>query len=64
MILVNIGFVTNFLVIWLKSWSTASLIVIPAIPAIGQEVRKLVRNAAEDTLTQEFDAILLTSRIK
>jgi hypothetical protein len=51
----NIGFVANFLVIWLKSWSMSYLIVIPAILLIGPKVQKLVDDIFKDTLTQEVD---------
>lgn len=51
----NIGFVPNFLVIWLKSWSMSYLIVIPAILLIGPKVQKLVDDIFKDTLTQEVD---------
>ncbi|MBO9612356.1 MULTISPECIES: DUF2798 domain-containing protein [Dyadobacter] len=55
LISVNIGFVANFLVIWLKSWSMSYLIVIPAILLIGPKVQKLVDDIFKDTLTQEVD---------
>jgi len=55
LISLNIGFVANFLVIWLKSWSMSYLIVIPAILLIGPKVQKLVDDIFKDTLTQEVD---------
>ncbi|MCF0070289.1 DUF2798 domain-containing protein [Dyadobacter sp. CY261] len=55
LISLNIGFVANFLVIWLKSWSMSYLIVIPAILLIGPKVQKLVDDMFKDTLTQEVD---------
>jgi hypothetical protein len=55
LISLNIGFVTNFLVIWLKSWSVSYLIVIPAILLIGPKVQKMVDDMFKDTLTQEID---------
>ena len=55
LISVNIGFVTNFVVIWLKSWSMSYLIVIPAILLIGPRVQKMVDAMFKDTLTQEVD---------
>ncbi|MHA4738364.1 DUF2798 domain-containing protein [Dyadobacter sp. MSC1_007] len=55
LISLNIGFVANFLVIWLKSWSIAYLIVIPAILLIGPKVQKMVDDMFKDTLTQEID---------
>lgn len=55
LISVNIGFVTNFVVIWLKSWSMSYLIVIPAILLIGPRVQKMVDAMFKDTLTQDVD---------
>lgn len=55
LISINIGFVANFLVIWLKSWCMSYLIVIPAILLIGPKVQKLVDDLFKDTLTQEID---------
>ncbi|WP_353717779.1 DUF2798 domain-containing protein [Dyadobacter sp. 676] len=55
LISLNIGFVANFLVIWLKSWSLSYLIVIPAILLIGPRVQRLVDDIFKDTLTQEVD---------
>jgi hypothetical protein len=55
LISLNIGFVANFLVIWLKSWSVSYLIVIPAILLIGPKVQKMVDDMFKDTLTQEID---------
>ncbi len=42
LISVNIGFTDTFIKIWLKSWSLAYLVVIPAILIIGPLVQKLV----------------------
>ncbi|WP_439556530.1 DUF2798 domain-containing protein [Dyadobacter sp.] len=39
LISVNIGFVANFLVIWLKSWSLVHLLVVPVILVVGQWVQ-------------------------
>lgn len=55
LISINIGFVPNFLVIWLKSWSMAYLVVIPAILIIGPQVQRLVETMFKDTVTEEFD---------
>jgi hypothetical protein len=55
LIFINIGFVANFLVIWLKSWSMAYLIVIPVILLVGPRVQRLVYTMFEETVTQEFD---------
>ena len=55
LISINIGFVPNFLVIWLKSWSMAYLIVIPVILLVGPRVQKLVYTMFKETVTQEFD---------
>lgn len=42
LISVNIGYTEKFLSIWLKSWSIAYMVVIPAILIIGAQVQKLV----------------------
>jgi hypothetical protein len=55
LISLNIGFVANFLVIWLKSWSIAYLIVIPVILLVGPKVQNLVAGMFKDTVTQELD---------
>nr|WP_295929809.1 DUF2798 domain-containing protein [uncultured Dyadobacter sp.] len=55
LISVNIGFVANFLVIWLKSWSMAYLMVIPVILLVGPKVQKLVDAVFKDAVTQGFD---------
>ncbi|MCE6990368.1 DUF2798 domain-containing protein [Dyadobacter sp. CY323] len=55
LISINIGFVPNFLVIWLKSWSMAYLIVIPVILLVGPRVQKLVYAMFKEAVTQEFD---------
>lgn len=49
LISINIGFVPNFAVIWLKAWSTAYLVVIPAILLIGPKVQNLVDAMFEET---------------
>lgn len=55
LISVNIGFVPNFLVIWLKSWSMAYLMVIPVILLVGPKVQKLVDVMFKGAVTQGFD---------
>ncbi|WP_031529354.1 DUF2798 domain-containing protein [Dyadobacter crusticola] len=55
LISVNIGFVANFLVIWLKSWSMAYVIVVPVILILGPRVQKLVSVMFKDAVTEEFD---------
>lgn len=42
LISVNIGYTEKFLSIWLKSWSIAYMVVVPAILIIGAQVQKLV----------------------
>ena len=42
LISINIGFKENFLMIWLRSWGIAYLVVIPAILIIGPQIQKLV----------------------
>lgn len=39
---VNLGFVENFLRIWLKSWAIAYLIVVPVILTIAPQIERLV----------------------
>jgi len=55
LISLNIGFVTNFLVIWLKSWSMAYFLVIPVILLVGPRVQKLVETIFKEAVAQEFD---------
>jgi len=52
---INIGFVANFLVIWLKSWIMAYAIVIPVILLVGPRVQKMVEALFKDAVTQELD---------
>lgn len=42
LISINIGYTDKFIGIWLKSWSLAYLVVIPAILLIGPRIQKLV----------------------
>jgi len=42
LITVNVGFNARFLSIWLRSWSMAYIVVVPAILIIGPRVQKLV----------------------
>jgi len=42
LISINIGYTERFLSIWLKSWSIAYMVVIPAILIIGAQVQKVV----------------------
>ncbi|WP_229214175.1 DUF2798 domain-containing protein [Dyadobacter flavalbus] len=55
LISINIGFVSNFLVIWLKSWSMAYMIVIPVILLVGPIVQKLVNSMFKDAVTRQYD---------
>jgi hypothetical protein len=48
LITINIGFGDRFLSIWLKSWMTAYLIVIPVILIVGPQVQKLVNRMVKD----------------
>lgn len=54
LISINIGFSERFLSIWLRSWATAYLVVIPCILLIGPKVQAIV-NALfpERVLTEE-----------
>jgi len=42
LISINVGFISTFLQIWLRSWAMAYLVVIPAILIIGPRVQKFV----------------------
>lgn len=42
LITINVGFVENFLGIWLKSWAIAYVVVIPCILLIAPKVQNLV----------------------
>jgi Protein of unknown function (DUF2798) len=42
LISINVGYTTQFLTVWLRSWITAYLVVIPAILLISPVVQKLV----------------------
>jgi hypothetical protein len=55
LISINIGFVANFLVIWLKSWIMAYVLVIPVILIVGPKVQLLVDAIFKDAVTQEFE---------
>ena len=55
LISLNIGFVANFLVIWLKSWAMAYLVVVPIILMVSPVVDKLVSKMFRDSVNQEFD---------
>jgi len=55
LISINIGFVANFLVIWLKSWIMAYMLVVPVILIVGPRVQKMVEALFKDAVTQEFD---------
>jgi hypothetical protein len=42
LISINIGFVEKFLSIWLRSWATAYVVVIPCILIVGPKVQAFV----------------------
>ena len=44
----NVGFVNNFLTIWLKSWGFAFIVGFPAIILVSPVVRKLVHLVIND----------------
>ncbi|TLU95030.1 DUF2798 domain-containing protein [Dyadobacter sediminis] len=56
LISINIGFVSNFLVIWLKSWSMAYIAVIPVILLVGPIVQKLVNSMFKEAVTRQYDS--------
>jgi len=49
LISINLGFIANFAVIWLKAWSTAYVVVIPVILLVGPKVQKLVEVLFRET---------------
>ncbi|QRR03652.1 DUF2798 domain-containing protein [Dyadobacter sandarakinus] len=55
LLFINIGFVANFVVIWLKSWSMAYIVVIPLILVLGPQVQKLVDVVFKDPAAQRID---------
>lgn len=42
LISVNVGYIPQFLRIWLRSWTLAYMVVIPAILLIGPQVQRFV----------------------
>ena len=52
---INMGFIANFAVIWLKAWSTAYLVVIPVILLVGPGVQKLVETLFKETETSTVE---------
>ena len=52
---INMGFIPNFAVIWLKAWSTAYLVVIPVILLVGPSVQKLVEMLFAETETSTVE---------
>ena len=55
LISINIGFVPNFAVIWLRAWSTSYLVVIPAILLIGPKVQNLVDVMFKETTSSGLE---------
>lgn len=54
LISINIGFAERFLSIWLRSWATAYVVVIPCILLIGPKVQAIVNTFfPERTLVEE-----------
>ncbi|MES2134578.1 MAG: DUF2798 domain-containing protein [Bacteroidota bacterium] len=51
LISINVGYVSNFLMIWLRSWGMAYLVVTPAILVIGPKVQVFVNNKFKDKAT-------------
>jgi hypothetical protein len=66
LISVNIGYTERFLSIWLKSWSIAYLVVIPAILVIGPLVQRVVNRLfpEEQSLETREEVELLTEIIE
>jgi hypothetical protein len=46
--LVNLGFVENIMIIWLKSWGTAFVIAYPVVLLVNPVVRKIVELVIDD----------------
>ncbi len=44
LIVVNVGFTENFLIIWIKSWVIAYVVVIPVLLLIAPPIQKLIDN--------------------
>lgn len=42
LIAINVGFSERFIAVWLRSWASAYVIVIPAILVIGPRIQKFV----------------------
>ena len=58
LISINVGFAPVFFRVWLRSWGTAYLVVIPAILLIGPRVQKVVDNLFKDKPAEnEFSEI-------
>ena len=52
LISINIGYTSQFLRIWLKSWAMAYLVVIPAILIIGPKVQGIVDRLFKERNTE------------
>jgi hypothetical protein len=48
LILINVGFGPNFARVWLRSWSTAYVVVIPVILIVGPFVQIFVNRMIKD----------------
>ena len=48
---INVGFNSNFLKIWIRSWVIAYIVVIPAILIISPRVQKIVDNLFNKKIT-------------
>jgi len=48
LISINIGFVPQFLAIWLRSWAMSYIVVIPCILLIGPKVQAFVNSKFGD----------------
>jgi hypothetical protein len=48
LIAINIGFSERFWKIWLRSWGTAYVVVIPAILFLGPKIQALVLKLVKD----------------
>jgi len=54
LISLNLGFGPQFLKVWLKSWATAYLVVIPAILIIGPKVQGWINRIFKEDRSPEI----------
>jgi hypothetical protein len=47
LIAINLGFIDNFLKIWIKSWAMGYVLVVPTILIIGPQVQKIINRTIQ-----------------